>query len=89
MSTAGIAVSLVDAVLILIAVYGIGIVAFARVRQRAGLIRSIVANLIAGAALMLALRLALVDARFLFIAACLLVSLIAHGFDIRARWMRN
>jgi hypothetical protein len=43
-------------------------------------------NLVAGASLLLAVRAALVGAAPQWLIACLLVSLAAHGADLRRRW---
>ena len=47
---------------------------------------SIFCNLLAGSFLLLALRNALVDASFVWIALCLLAALIAHALDVLGRW---
>lgn len=43
-------------------------------------------NLLSGAALLLALRLALGQAWWGWLAACLLLALVAHLVDLAARW---
>lgn len=47
---------------------------------------SLLPNILAGAALMLGLRLALVQAWWGWIALCLIFSLLAHLTDLRNRW---
>ena len=49
----------------------------------------LLANLLAGACLMLAVRLALVDAEWTLIAAALLGALVAHVADLTAQWPRG
>jgi hypothetical protein len=46
-------------------------------------------NLLAGAALLLALRLALADADWWWLALALTTALIAHLADLQSRWKRN
>lgn len=48
--------------------------------------RDLLTTLAAGAALMLAVRLALAGAGPAWLALCLLASLAAHVFDLRRRW---
>lgn len=48
--------------------------------------RALAANLAAGLALMVALRLALQDAAPVWIAACMAAAGLAHALDLRARW---
>lgn len=55
----------------------------ARAGQPAG---PLLANLGAGLALMLALRLALADLAWPWVAACLAGAGLAHALDLRARW---
>jgi len=46
----------------------------------------LVASLLAGAMLLLALRFALTGAGWLPVAACLAAALVAHLWDLRRRW---
>ena len=46
----------------------------------------VLANILAGASLLLAVRLALVAAEWPWIAACLSLALIAHVADMAGRW---
>ncbi len=76
---------IVDAILALVAVEA---VALALWRRRAGTGPSaaqILPNLLAGACLLLALRAALLDAPWVWIAAPLAASLLAHLADLRHR----
>ena len=49
----------------------------------------LLANLLAGACLMLAVRFALVDADWMLIAAALLGALVAHLADLAGHWPRR
>jgi len=51
---------------------------------------ALAANLVAGASLLFALRLALAaDGTVAWIPICLLVALVAHAVDLAMRWERN
>ncbi len=49
-------------------------------------LRALVPNLISGAALLVAVRLALVQSAWSWVAAALLFALMAHLADLRQRW---
>jgi multisubunit Na+/H+ antiporter MnhF subunit len=49
-------------------------------------LRALVPNLLSGAALLVAVRLALVQSEWLWVAAALLLALLAHLADLRQRW---
>lgn len=78
---------LVDLILVLVAIEAIVLVVVVRARggPRA---RALVANLAAGAFLLLALRGALTGASPAWIAASLLGALVAHLADLAQRWRR-
>ena len=49
-------------------------------------LRALLPNLLSGAALLVAVRLALVQSGWLWVAAALLFALLAHLADLRQRW---
>lgn len=76
----------VDAILVLVIVEGAALVAI-RLRTGNGIPPGrLVANLAAGFALMLALRLALGGAPAALLALCLLAALVAHIADLAQGW---
>jgi hypothetical protein len=76
----------VDVVLVLMLLEG-GVLALIRMRSGRGLPLAAIATLLAsGGALMLALRAALVGARWEIVSACMLVGLGVHLIDIAGRW---
>jgi hypothetical protein len=76
---------IVDLILAFIAVEAAMLAAW-RARTGRGLaLADIAANLLAGAFLLLAMRMALAGAAWFWIAACLLASLAAHVGDLRRR----
>jgi hypothetical protein len=77
---------LVDAIVVLVVVEGVILVAY-RARTGGGLpVAGTLANLSSGAALLLALRVALSDASATAVLALLSVALIAHVADLASRW---
>jgi hypothetical protein len=78
--------SLVDLVLLLVAVEAAGLYVFRRWMGRGPAFSALLANLAAGASLVLALRAALNGASHGAIAALLACSLAAHLTDLILRW---
>ncbi len=76
----------VDLVLLLVLLEGVVLVAWHRRSGRGPRPRQVVADLAAGAALLLALRAALVDAHWAVPAAWLAAALVAHVADLVLRW---
>ena len=77
---------IIDLVLALMVIEGV-VLALFRARNGRGLAStSLVITLASGAALMLALRAALVGAPWPIISIWMLAGLVAHVFDLRARW---
>ena len=79
---------IVDFILALVAVEAIVLAAIWVKRGRALFVPGLVANLLAGAFLLLALRGALRGAEWYWIALCLFAALLAHGVDVAYRWRR-
>lgn len=74
----------IDGILLLMLVEGVGLVLW---RQRTGRgPRAIWPNLLAGAALLLAMRLALTGEALAWVGLALLAGLAAHLLDLRSRW---
>jgi hypothetical protein len=76
----------VDGVLLLVLVEAIGLALWHRLTGRGPRPAQVAANLGAGAALLLALRAALVDAHWSVPAAWLLAALVVHVLDLGLRW---
>ena len=76
----------VDVVLALVALEALVLVVYRRRTGRGIATGELLANLGAGAALLLALRLALDDAPWPALAGALLLSLLAHVTDLARRW---
>jgi len=77
---------LVDLVLIVVSLEVIGISVYWHLTRRGISPANLLPNLLAGAALVLALRLALSDFSWPWYAACLAVAGIANVTDLRQRW---
>ena len=78
--------SLLLGIVVLIALEGLGIHWLER-RGRSGLrLREVLGNLVSGAALMLAVRAAMLDEPWSIVAAWLLLALLAHVADLMVRW---
>ncbi len=77
---------LIDVIIALVAVEAIAIWLWRAKTGNGPCMFSFFCNLLAGAFLLLALRNALADASFIWIALCLLAALIAHGLDVLGRW---
>ncbi len=67
---------------------GFGLIAYHRATGRGVPGRLLVANLVSGGALLLALRLVLGGAWWGWLGLCLAVAGAAHVFDMRQRWVR-
>lgn len=81
--------SLLLGIVVLIALEGLCIFWLER-RGRSGLkLREVLGNLVSGAALMLAVRAALLDEPWPIVAAWLLFALLAHVTDLLVRWRRG
>jgi len=76
----------IDAIVALVAVEGCVLVAWRTLTGRGPPPAALVAYLLAGASLLLALRAALLGASAMIISVCLVIALAAHGADIVARW---
>jgi hypothetical protein len=77
---------IVDLVLALVAVEAVGLSAFRRATGRGVPPSGLLANLLAGASLLAALRFALRGTATAPILASLAVAGIAHAADVRGRW---
>jgi hypothetical protein len=76
----------IDAIVALVAIEGCVLVAWRTLTGRGPAPAALVANLLAGASLLLALRAALSGASPMMISVCLMIALAAHGADIVGRW---
>jgi len=80
--------SLLLGIVVLIALEGL-VIAWLERRGRSPLrLREVLGNLVSGAALMLAVRAALLDEPWTNVAAWLLFALLAHLTDLLVRWRR-
>ncbi|HEX8373858.1 MAG TPA: hypothetical protein VF606_01615 [Geminicoccaceae bacterium] len=77
---------IVDLILGLTVLEAVALVAFHRRTGRGVALADLLANLLAGVCLLLALRAALLGAWWGWIALCLSASLVAHLIDLRRRW---
>lgn len=80
---------LIDVILLLVLAEAFALAAWRWRARRPPLVSQLLANLAAGAMLLLALRAALTDAGWLWIAIWLSLALLAHGADIALRFRRN
>ena len=78
----------VDAILIFMALEGIALIAYRRATGRGIEPGALIANLIAGGGLLLALRAALTGYGLPVIGACLCLSFAGHLADLQKRWSR-
>ena len=85
-SAAGFDPRLIDLALALIALEGFALVAWRRVRGAGPRPAALIANLLAGAMLLLVARDLLTEAGAFATGAALTAALVAHGFDLAARW---
>jgi hypothetical protein len=79
----------VDLALALVAIEGCGIMAWRALTGRGPPAAIILPNLLAGASLLFALRIALTGASPGAIAICLVAAFAAHGADLAGRWRRS
>ena len=79
---------IIDAILVLVALEAVALLLLRRRRGRGPAPASLLANLAAGAALMLALRTALTGAGWPLTALCLLGALAAHAAEMWLRFRR-
>jgi hypothetical protein len=78
---------IVDVILVLMVLEAVALTLLRNKAQRGLSIYVLAANFSAGAALLLALRAALTDHRWQSVALWLVLALIAHATDLRARWV--
>ena len=78
-----------DLALALIALEGAALLAWRRMKGEGPEPRALVANLAAGALLLLVARALLTGASALWTVAALTAALVAHGLDLAARWERK
>ncbi|MBY0611295.1 MAG: hypothetical protein K2P80_03840 [Beijerinckiaceae bacterium] len=76
---------IIDIVLLLVALEALALAFWRRRSGRSPSGLAMLPNLLAGASLMLALRFALTGMSWVWIALMMVVSLIAHAFDLAAR----
>lgn len=79
----------VDLILALMVLEGVGLVAFHRATGRGVAPLDVLANMLAGLGLLLALRVALTGGSWHWIAASLGAALLAHLADLWRRWRRS
>ena len=81
---------IIDAILVLVAIEALVLLGWRALRGRGPSPALLLSNLASGAALMLAVRTALIGADWTKIAACLLLALLAHGTEMCLRlWKRD
>jgi hypothetical protein len=76
----------IDLALLLIAIEGIGLIAWRRLKGEGPRPGALIANLAAGAFLLIVARELWIGAGGIWIVAPLIAALIAHGVDLVARW---
>jgi hypothetical protein len=77
---------IVDAILALVGIEAIALILIRMKTGRGLRARDLVAGLLPGVGLLLALRAALLGAAWRNIAACLACALLAHLYDLKRRW---
>ena len=77
---------IVDLILLIVAIEAIALIVYWRATGRGIAPRDLLPNLIAGALLLLALRLTLADAGWMAICVCLAAAGVANIVDIMRRW---
>lgn len=80
---------IVDLALLLTGLEALLLIAYHRRTGRGLPPATLLINLLSGVSLMLALRAALAGAGWMWIASCLVVSLLAHLADLNRRWPRD
>jgi hypothetical protein len=78
----------IDLILLLVLAEGLALFAYRWKTGRGIAGADLIANLLAGACLMLALRAALAGAGWIWIALCMSAALLAHLADLWRRWQR-
>ncbi len=76
----------IDLILAMVVVEALALLAYRRITGRGIAAPDLIANLLAGAGLMLALRGALAGAGWPWIAVCMSAALLAHLADLWRRW---
>ena len=76
----------IELILVLVALEAIALTLYHRTTGRGPSVSMLVPNLVAGAALLFAVRLALTDAWWGWLAGALLLALLAHLLDLGMRW---
>lgn len=76
----------VDLILLLVLLEAVLLALYRRRSGRGPAFRRLLPNLLSGAALLLAVRLALVQSQWTWVATALLLALVAHLADLRQRW---
>jgi hypothetical protein len=76
----------IDLALLLIAIEGVALIAWRRLKGGGPRPVALIANLAAGAFLLIVARELWIGAGGVWIAAPLAAALVAHGFDLVARW---
>lgn len=79
----------VDAILVLMLAEAVALTILRQRYGRGPATAPLLCFLVAGAALMLALRAALTDAAWTSVAGWLLLAFLAHGADLALRWRRG
>jgi hypothetical protein len=77
---------IVDLILLLVLVEAVLLAWRRQLTGRGPSLRALLPNLLSGAALLAAVRLALVNAAWLWVATALLFALLAHLADLHQRW---
>ena len=77
---------IVDLILLLVLVEAVLLAWRRQLTGRGPSLRALLPNLLSGAALLAAVRLALVHAEWLWVATALLFALLAHLADLHQRW---
>ncbi|QHE78427.1 hypothetical protein F9Z44_13320 [Hydrogenophaga sp. PBL-H3] len=80
---------LLDAVIVFTVLEGLGLWLFHRLTGQGLAPGDYALNMLSGLCLMLAVRAAVSDAPWPWIAVCLSASGLAHGWDMRRRWQRQ
>ena len=77
---------LVDLILLIVVIEAAVLIAYWRITRKGIAPRDLLPNLIAGAFLLLALRLTIADAGWMAICGCLAASGVANVIDVMRRW---
>jgi hypothetical protein len=79
----------IDLALLLIVLEGVALITWRRLKGEGPRPAALIANLAAGAFLLIVARELWIGAGGLWVAAPLTAALVAHGFDVVARWERR